>query len=83
MDETEEKSIRPLRFGVARRKRNFHGCIPLVKVVLQAYHGFRARSSAKPIQNAPLLFDFARPSAASSANSPAFTLPARRSLAFR
>jgi hypothetical protein len=40
MDETDEKSIRPLRFGVAGRKRNFHGCLPLVKVVLLAYHGF-------------------------------------------
>jgi hypothetical protein len=32
MDETDEKSIRPLRFGVAGRKLMDHGCLPLVKV---------------------------------------------------
>jgi hypothetical protein len=40
MDETDEKSIRPLRFGVAGRKLIDHGCLPLVKVVVPAYHGF-------------------------------------------
>ena len=45
MDETDEKSIRPLRFGVAGPKLIDHGCLPLVKVVLLAYHGFGLVSS--------------------------------------
>jgi hypothetical protein len=53
INEADGKSTRPLRFGIAGRDIDSHGCLPLVKDT-PAYHGFQ------PCQHStdqPLLLD--------------------------